>query len=123
MIKFQLYGVIKDYFGSEIVLYFVWFGFYMVWLVFFVIVGFVVFLYGIGLVGSYFLVKDVCDDKNKDVWYMCLLCDRQCSYWDLVFIMCIYVYVIYFFDNDWIVGFVFIVLIWVILFFEFWKCC
>lgn len=71
-----MYGVIKDYFGSEIVLYFFWFGFYMVMLVFFVIVGFVVFLYGIVFVGFYILVKDVCDKGNIKKWYMCLLCDR-----------------------------------------------
>lgn len=115
--------MIKNYFGSEIVFYFVWVGFYIGMLVLLVIFGVFVFLYGIFFVGSYIFVKDVCDERNKGLWYMCLLCDKKCSYWDLVFFMCCYVYVIYFFDNSGMVFLVVIVLIWVILFFKFWKCC
>lgn len=121
MAKFQPYGAIKDYFGSEIALYFAWLGFYTAWLVPLAIIGLAVFLYGIGSAGSHAPVKDVCDDKNKDVWYMCPLCDRQCSYWDLASTTCIYAYVTHFFDNDWTVGLALIASIWATLYLEFWK--
>lgn len=119
--KFQPYGAIKDYFGTEIALYFAWLGFYTAWLVPLAIIGLVVFLYGIGSAGSHTPVKDVCDEKNKGVWYMCPLCDRQCSYWDLASTTCIYAYVTHFFDNDWTVGLALIASIWATLYLEFWK--
>ena len=121
MFKFQPYDAIKDYFGSEIALYFAWLGFYTAMLVPLAFVGFVVFLYGIGSAGGHIPVKDVCDEKNKGVWYMCPLCDRQCSYWDLASSTCLYAYVTHFFDNDWTVGLALIASIWATLFLEFWK--
>lgn len=119
--KFQPYEEIKNYFGSEIALYFAWLGFYTAMLVPLSIVGFVVFLYGICSAGSHLPVKDVCDEANKDVWYMCPLCDKQCSYWDLASSTCLYARVTHFFDNEWTVGLALIASIWATLFLEFWK--
>lgn len=119
--KFQPYGEIKNYFGSEIGLYFAWLGFYTAMLVPLAIVGFVVFLYGIGSSGSHIPVRDVCDEANKNKWYMCPLCDRQCSYWDLASTTCLYARVTIFFDNEWTVGLALIASVWATLFLEFWK--
>ena len=85
------------------------------------IIGFLVFLYGIGSAGSHVPVKDVRDDNNKGRWYMCPWCDRQCSYWDLASSTCLYAYVTHFFDNDWTVGLALIASVWATLFLEFWK--
>lgn len=119
--KFQPYSEIKNYFGSEIAMYFAWLGFYTAMLVPLAIVGLVVFLHGIGSAGSHIPVKDVCDEANKGEWYMCPLCDTQCSYWDLASSTCLYAYVTHFFDNDWTVGLALIASIWATLFLEFWK--
>lgn len=119
--KFQPYGEIKNYFGSEIALYFAWLGFYTAMLVPLAIIGFIVFIYGIGSAGSHPPVEDVCDSANKGKWIMCPLCDRQCSYWDLASSTCLYAYVTHFFDNDWTVGLALIASVWATLFLEFWK--
>lgn len=119
--KYQPYGEIKNYFGSEIALYFAWLGFYTAMLVPLAIVGFVVFLYGIGSSASHIPVQDVCDEANKNKWYMCPLCDKQCSYWDLASSTCLYARVTIFFDNEWTVGLALIASVWATLFLEFWK--
>ena len=119
--KFQPYNEIKNYFGSEIALYFAWLGFYTAMLFPLAIIGLIVFLYGIGSAGSHIPVKDVCDEANKGKWYMCPLCNKQCSYWDLASSTCLYAYVTHFFDNDWTVGLALIASIWATLFLEFWK--
>ena len=119
--KFQPYGEIKDYFGSEIALYFAWLGFYTAMLVPLAIIGFVVFLYGIGSSASHIPVKDVCDSNNTGKWIMCPLCDKQCSYWDLASSTCLYARITHFFDNDWTVGLALIASVWATLFLEFWK--
>jgi len=121
ILKFQPYGPIKDYFGSEIALYFAWLGFYTAWLVPLAIIGLAVFLYGIGSAGSHIPVQDVCDGKNQGVWYMCPLCDKHCSYWDLASTTCVYAYVTHFFDNDGTVFLALMASIWGTLFLEFWK--
>ena len=100
---------------------FAWLGFYTAMLVPLAIIGLIVFLYGIGSAGSHIPVKDVCDDKNKGKWYMCPLCDRKCSYWDLASTTCLYAYVTHFFDNDGTVALAVIASIWGTLSLEFWK--
>ena len=119
--KYQPYGAIKEYFGSQIALYFAWVGFYTGMLVPLALVGLIVFLSGIGSAGSHIPVRDVCDDKNKGLWYMCPLCDKKCSYWDLASTTCVYAYVTHFFDNDGTVALAVIASIWGTLFLEFWK--
>ncbi|XP_078346942.1 anoctamin-3-like [Oculina patagonica] len=119
--KYQPYGAIKDYFGSEIALYFAWLGFYTAWLVPLAIVGLTVFFYGIGSAGSHIPVQDVCDEKNRGRWFMCPLCDKHCSYWDLASTTCVYAYVTHFFDNAGTVVLALIASIWGTLFLEFWK--
>lgn len=100
MFKYQPYDTIKDYFGTAIALYFAWLGFYTAMLVPLSIVGLLVFIYGIGSAGTSPPVMDSCDKSLKGYFYMCNLCDRQCSYWDLVSTSCAYAYVTHFFDND-----------------------
>ena len=119
--KYQPYDAIKEYFGHEIGLYFAWLGFYTAMLVPLAIVALIVFLYGILSTGSYIPVLDLCDEKNRDRWYMCPLCDRQCSYWNLAPDTCIYAKITRYFDNDWTVGLAFLSSIWASLFLEFWK--
>ena len=119
--KFQPYGEIKNYFGSQIALYFAWVGFYTAMLVPLAILGILVFLYGIFTAGGHIPVKDVCDEKNKGLWYMCPLCDKTCSYWDLASTTCRYAYATHFFDNDGTVVLAMIASIWGTLFLEFWK--
>ena len=119
--KYQPYDSIKEYFGHEIGLYFAWLGFYTAMLVPLTIVALIVFLYGIVSAASYIPVLDMCDEKNRDRWYMCPLCDRQCSYWNLAPDTCIYAKITHYFDNDWTIGLAFLASIWATLFLEFWK--
>ena len=119
--KYQPYDAIKKYFGSEIAMYFAWVGFYTGMLAPLAIIGLIVFLYGIGSAGNHIPVRDVCDETNKGKWYMCPLCDKKCSYWDLASTTCVYAYVTHFFDNDWTVGLAVIASIWGTLFLELWK--
>ena len=120
-LKYQPYGAIKDYFGSEIALYFAWLGFYTASLVPLAIVGLGVFFYGIGSAGVHIPVQDVCDEKNRGRWYMCPLCDKHCSFWDLASNTCVYAYVTHFFDNAGTVLLALVASIWGTLFLEFWK--
>ena len=119
--KYQPYDAIKDYFGHEIGLYFAWLGFYTAMLVPLAIIALIVFLYGIISTGSHIPVRDLCDEKNEGVWYMCPLCDRQCSYWNLAPTTCLYAYVTHVFDNDGTLILAFVASIWATLFLEFWK--
>ena len=119
--KYQPYHAIKDYFGHEIGLYFAWLGFYTAMLVPLAIVGFLVFIYGVASAGSHVPVRDLCSKDNRDRWYMCPLCDKQCSYWNLAPDTCLYAYVTHFFDNDGTVILAFVASIWATLFLEFWK--
>ena len=119
--KYQPYEAIKDYFGHEIGLYFAWLGFYTAMLVPLAIFSLIVFLYGIISLGSFIPVQDVCNERNEGVWYMCPLCDRQCSYWSLATTTCLYAYITHIFDNDGTVILAFVASIWATLFLEFWK--
>lgn len=121
MFKYQPYEAIKDYFGHEVGLYFAWLGFYTGMLVPLAIVGFLVFIYGIASVSSHIPVLDLCNEDNKGRWYMCPLCDKQCSYWNLAPDTCMYAYITHFFDNDGTVLLAFVASIWATLFLEFWK--
>ena len=119
--KLQPYAAIKNYFGSEIAFYFAWTGFYTGMLAPLAILGVLVFLYGILSAGSHIPVKDVCDARNKGLWYMCPLCDKRCSYWDLASSTCLYAYATHFFDNSGTVVLAVIASIWATLFLKFWK--
>lgn len=121
--KFQPYDGIKDYFGSEIALYFAWLGFYTAMLVPLAILGLIIFLYGIASASTHPPVKDICDQANMGKWIMCPLCDRQCSYWDLAGSLpaCLYAKVTHFFDNDGTLALALFASIWATLFLEFWK--
>lgn len=119
--KFQPHTAIKNYFGSEIGFYFAWVGFYTGMLAPLAILGVLVFLYGILSAGSHIPVKDVCDSRNKGLWYMCPLCDKKCSYWDLASSTCHYAYATHFFDNSGTVVLAVIASIWATLFLKFWK--
>ena len=120
-LKYQPYDAIKDYFGHEIGLYFAWLGFYTAMLVPLAIVGLLVFIYGMASAGSHIPVRDLCKEENRGRWYMCPLCDKQCSYWNLAPDTCMYAYITHFFDNDGTVFLAFLASIWATLFLEFWK--
>lgn len=119
--KYQPYDAIKDYFGHEIGLYFAWLGFYTAMLVPLAIVALAVFVYGIVSARTHIPVQDLCDNKNAGVWYMCPLCDKQCSYWNLAPTSCLYAYVTHVFDNDGTVILALVASVWATLFLEFWK--
>ena len=119
--KYQPCEAIKDYFGHEVGLYFSWLGFYTAMLVPLAILGSLVFIYGIATAGSHIPVRDVCSEENRGRWYMCPLCDKQCSYWNLAPDTCLYAYITHFFDNDGTVLLAFLASIWATLFLEFWK--
>ena len=119
--KYQPYDAIKEYFGHEIGLYFAWLGFYTAMLVPLAIFALAVFMYGIVSAGSHIPVRDLCSEDNRNVWYMCPLCDKQCSYWDLAQNTCLYAKATHFFDNDLTVALAFFASIWATLFLEFWK--
>ena len=119
--KYQPYDAIKDYFGHEIGLYFAWMGFYTAMLVPLAIFALIVFIYGIASAGSYIPIRDLCNENNRGVWYMCPLCDKQCSYWNLAPDTCLYAKVTHYFDNDATVALAFFASIWATLFLEFWK--
>ena len=118
--KFQPYHAIKEYFGTEVGLYFAWLGFYTAMLVPAAIVGLIVFIFGIGVAGRYPPVVDACDKNNRDLFNMCPLCDKLCNYWSLVD-FCPYIHVVYIFDNDATVFLAIFMSIWSTLFLEFWK--
>lgn len=118
--KFQPYDAIKDYFGTEIGLYFSWLGFYTAMLIPAAIFGLIVFLYGISNASNFKPVQDVCNKTNERLFYMCPLCDAQCPYWTLVS-SCYYAMVSYAFDNDGTVVFAIFMSIWATVFLEFWK--
>ena len=117
--KFQPLDAIKNYLGTSIGLYFAWLGFYCTMLAPVALLGFIVFLYGIGDSFSYPPANDVCDNPPK-TFIMCPLCDKQCWYWDL-HDSCSYVRVAHWFDNNFSVAFACIMAIWSTLFLEFWK--
>ena len=119
--RYQPYEAIKDYFGHEIGLYFSWLGFYTAMLVPLAIIGLLVFIYGIASAGSHIPVRDLCNEENRGRWYMCPLCDKQCSYWNLAPDTCMYAVITHFFDNDGTVILAFVASIWATLFLEFWK--
>ena len=118
--KYQPYHAIKEYFGTEVGLYFAWLGFYTAMLVPAAIVGLIVFIYGLAIAGSYPPVLDACNSTNERLFYMCPLCDKQCAYWSLLD-FCYYVRIVYMFDNDSTVVLAFFMSIWATVFLEFWK--
>lgn len=118
--KFQPYDAIKDYFGTEIGLYFSWLGFYTVMLIPAAIFGLVVFLYGFISANNFQPVIDVCNKSNEKIFYMCPLCDNQCPYWSLIS-SCYYSIAAHAFDNDATVVFAIFMSVWATVFLEFWK--
>ncbi|XP_032221070.1 anoctamin-3 isoform X2 [Nematostella vectensis] len=118
--KYQPYDAIKDYFGTEIGLYFAWLGFYAAMLVPAAIFGVAVFIYGIAQSTIFPPVKDICNKAYEAEFYMCPLCDKQCPYWSLV-VNCPYAIWVHAFDNDSTVVFAIFMSIWATVFLEFWK--
>lgn len=118
--KFQPYDAIKDYFGTEIGLYFSWLGFYTAMLIPAAIFGLIVFLYGIINARNFEPIQDICNKTNEKLFYMCPLCDVQCPYWTLTS-KCYYAIVAHAFDNESTVAFAIFMSIWATVFLEFWK--
>ncbi|XP_067044600.1 anoctamin-4-like [Acropora muricata] len=118
--KFQPYDAVVDYFGTEIGLYFSWLGFYTAMLIPAAIFGVITFLYGFINASNFKPVKDVCNQTNERLFYMCPLCDAQCPYWSLTS-SCYYAIVARALDNELTVAFAVFMSVWATLFLEFWK--
>ncbi|EDO27171.1 predicted protein, partial [Nematostella vectensis] len=81
--KYQPLDAIKNYFGSRIAMYFAWLGTYTMMLISASIVGLICVLIGLFTTTDYPPVQDVCNLDNSELFYMCPLCDRNCSFWTL----------------------------------------
>ena len=116
--KIQPLDQIRNYFGEKIALYFAFMGFYTYWLVFFSIIGLIVFIYGISTLNSSTYVNEMCNDVDK---MMCPTCDQQCNYWNWSEVSCSAVKVTYVFDNYVTLIYAFLVSLWATTFLEFWN--
>ncbi|XP_053396990.1 anoctamin-4-like isoform X3 [Mercenaria mercenaria] len=119
--KIQPLEYIRNYYGSQIGLYFAWLGFYTRWLVVPSILGFIIFLYGVIYMDDSYPSKEVCDENgNISHAIMCPLCDYQCPYWKLN-ASCHDSKYSRMFDNNGTVFFAVFMSLWGTLFLEFWK--
>ncbi|XP_060605683.1 anoctamin-4-like isoform X3 [Ruditapes philippinarum] len=116
--KVQPLEYIRNYYGSQIGLYFAWLGFYTRWLVFPSILGFIIFIYGVVYMDESYPSKEICDESLNIT--MCPLCDYQCPYWKLNS-SCHDSEYSRMFDNNGTVFFAVFMSLWGTLFLEFWK--
>ncbi|XP_052243649.1 anoctamin-1-like isoform X2 [Dreissena polymorpha] len=117
-LKMQPLEYIRNYFGSQIALYFAWLGFYTQFLVPPSIIGLVIFLYGTIYMDDSYPSKEVCDPSLNIT--MCPLCDYQCGYWKIN-ASCNDSKYSRMFDNNGTVFFAIFMSLWGTLFLEFWK--
>ena len=122
---YQPLDAIKEYFGEKIALYFAWLGFYTAFLIPASFVGCLCFIYGIVSAMNSPLVSESCSDPSGPngtghLFYMCPLCDKQCSYF-LLNVSCLYSKFSDVFDNESTPFFAAFMSIWATLFLEFWK--
>ena len=120
MFKYQPIDAIREYFGEKLAIYFSWLGFYTMFLIPPASAGFLCFLYGVITTVYSPVVQEMCNEGNNTRFYMCPLCDKECSYF-LLENLCIYTKVTHFFDNEATLFFAVFMSIWAKLFLEFWK--
>ena len=109
--KYQPLNAIKLYFGTRIALYFAWLGTYTLMLIFPAFVGLWCFLCGLFSMEDFIPSKDICNGKES--YYMCPLCDKNCSFWSLD-VSCKYARYSHVFDNEGTLFFAGFVSIWAI---------
>ena len=118
--KYQPMNAIKNYFGTRVAFYFAWLGMYNFLLVIAAFVGLCCFLVGLGTMVSFIPVKEICDKNNSELFYMCPLCDKDCSYWTLTQ-SCDYAKVTHLFDHEGTVFFAVFMSLWATVFLEMWR--
>ncbi|XP_060800120.1 anoctamin-7 isoform X1 [Neoarius graeffei] len=115
--KYQPLDHIREYFGEKVALYFAWLGFYTGWLLPAAVTGFLLFVFGIGLMVTDAPAQEICN--NGDSIVMCPICNI-CSYWNLSSIC--YTYKVgLLFDNGGTVFFSIFMTLWAVTFLEYWK--
>lgn len=118
--KYQPLNMIKNYFGTRIAFYFAWLGLYNFMLVVAALVGAWCFIAGLFSVSTYIPVKEICDKNNSELFYMCPLCDKECSYWTLTQ-SCDYARITHLFDHEGTVFFAIFMSFWATIFLEMWR--
>ncbi|XP_048581541.1 uncharacterized protein LOC116618940 [Nematostella vectensis] len=118
--KYQPLDAIKNYFGSRIAMYFAWLGTYTMMLISASIVGLICVLIGLFTTTDYPPVQDVCNLDNSELFYMCPLCDRNCSFWTLTR-SCKYAKYSHAVDYRGTVFFAVFMSFWAVVFLEVWK--
>eukprot|EP00048_Salpingoeca_helianthica_P005079 m.84052 g.84052 ORF g.84052 m.84052 type:complete len:933 (-) comp13464_c0_seq1:29-2827(-) len=115
--KQQPLELIRTYFGERIGIYFAWLGFYTSWLILPAIVGFIIFLYGLGSFANQQDAKELCDTTNRIL--MCPACD-ECETWYLDTVCTPYRFS-WTFDNPATIFFAIFMSIWASVFLDFWR--
>ncbi|XP_065334974.1 anoctamin-4-like [Cloeon dipterum] len=122
--KVQPLDKIREYFGDEVALYFVWLGFYTQMLIPASIVGLICFIYGLATMGSDTLntaSKEICNKTGVGGLYMCPKClNGACGYQELSN-SCFYSRLTHVFDNTSTVIFAVFMSFWATMFLELWK--
>ena len=118
--KYQPLDAIKNYFGIRVALYFAWLGTYNQLLIIATIVGLMCFISGLVTMADFTPAKEICDKKNSKSFYMCPLCDKDCSFWTLT-TSCDYSTVTHLFDHEGTVFFAIFMSLWATVFLEVWK--
>jgi hypothetical protein len=118
--KNQPLNAIKSYFGSRVAMYFAWLGVYTMMLVSASIVGVICFLVGFLTINDFIPAQDVCNKNNSKLFYMCPLCDKNCSFWSLA-TSCQYARYSHAFDYQGTVFFAVFMSLWSVVFLEVWK--
>ncbi|XP_031563792.1 anoctamin-4-like [Actinia tenebrosa] len=118
--RFQPLNAIKEYFGVRVALYFAWLGLYNFSLIGASIVGLICFFVGLGSMNSFIPAQEICNKSNERLFYMCPLCDVDCSYWTLGR-SCKYARLTHLFDHDGTVFFAAFMSLWATIFLEVWK--
>ncbi|XP_020626651.1 anoctamin-4-like isoform X2 [Orbicella faveolata] len=118
--KYQPLTAVKKYFGTRVAFYFAWLGTYNFMLVIAALVGLWCFVAGLITVRTFTPVKEICDKNNSQLFYMCPLCDKDCSYWTLTK-SCDYAKVTHLFDHEGTVFFAVFMSLWATVFLEVWR--
>ena len=75
---------------------------------------------GLGTMVTFTPVKEICNKSNSELFYMCPLCDKDCSYWTLTH-SCRYAKVTHLFDHEGTVFFAVFMSLWATVFLELWR--